>query len=359
MKALDPSYSADVDTINKSTWHEHLSAFGDATFYQTWSYGAKLWGEDNLSHLVLTHEGRIVSMAQARILRLPLLKTGVAYINWGPLWRTHNMEQSRVHLRNMLRALYLEYVGKRKLVIRILPKIPLFDDVISLREIFREEGFSFTADPLHTFIVDLRLPLEELKHNLSTSWKRSLKFAEKQGLDIVELKDPKQYEFLYAVYSQMKERKRYIGSDQRELLEINDALPNELRLKVLGCKHQQETIAVLGWSNVGKMAIPIVGFTGDQALQFKASFLLWWEMIQHCKKAGFEKCDLAAVNPKRNPGGHFFKKGLAGKEAQETTYIGQFDAYDNPVFYIFFSQMVVLREKIKKAIIKLNAASAQ
>jgi hypothetical protein len=355
MKTLDPGYAVEVDTINKSTWHEHLAVFRDATFYQTWPYGAKLWGEGNLSHLILAHDGYIVSMAQARILRFPLLKTGVAYINWGPLWKLHGDGQDIIHFRNMLRALYNEYVGKRKYVLRILPRIPKWNDDVVLEEVFKQVGFSLTADPLHTFIVDLSLPLEELKHNLSTSWKRSLKFAEKQDLAIVELTDPEQYSMLFDLYSQMKIRKRYLGSDQKELLEISGDLPEELQLKILGCNHQQETIAVLGWSNMGKMVIPIVGFTGDKALHLKASFLLWWEMIQRCKKAGFEQCDLAGASLDRNPGGYFFKKGIAGKDSREVTYLGQFDACGNGVAYSLFKSLMHFREKNKKSTIKLNS----
>jgi lipid II:glycine glycyltransferase (peptidoglycan interpeptide bridge formation enzyme) len=157
----------------------------------------------------------------------------------------------------------------------------------------------------------------------------------------------------------MRCRKSYIGSDQEKLLDINSDLPMELRLKIIGCRYQQETIAVLGWSNMGHMAIPIIGFTGDKALQFKASFLLWWQMIQDCQRAGFERCDLAAANPKRNPGGYFFKKGLAGKESQEFTYLGQFDAYASRTLYCIFDYIAALREITRKALIRAQARLRQ
>jgi len=346
MRDLNPGYSVEIDKIDKSRWHELLKEFDDATFYQTWSYGEKFWGRDSLSHVVLTHEGRVVSIAQVRILRSPIPRLGAAYLNWGPLWRRNGGTVDMAHLRNMLRALFNEYVLKRKLNLRILPKIYLLAGGDDIRGLFLEEGFSYSPDHLRTFAVDLSPSIEVIRQNLHKSWKGSLKFAEKQNLDVFEANDAGQFAIVAALGKEMKDRKKFSGGDNVAALEVNSDLPKELRLKIMLCSHQGEPVAALAWSNIGKVSFPILGGTGHKALQYKASFLLFWKMVEHSKEKGFSFCDMAGVHEKRNPGGYFFKKGLAGKDAEEMTYVGQFDAYHNYASFFLFKMAAATREML-------------
>jgi len=345
MKDLEPGYIVEVDGIDKVSWHDLLPAFDDATFYQTWSYGEKSWGEKHLSHLLLCKDGRVVSIAQLRILRYPSLKTGVAYLNWGPLWKHRNERDHLSHLKNMIRALRKEYVENRGLVLRILPKIVSTNENHFLRELFLEEGYDQSPDPLRTFIVDLDPLIDDIKQNMHRSWKRSLKSAEKNNLIVKEVTGREQLTKIFDVYSQMKIRKKFFGNMQMDVLSIHEDLPDELKLKILLCYHQDEMIAALGWSRIGKIGIPLIGATGDKGLLFKASFLLWWEMIKYCKAQNADYCDTATVHEKRNPGGYFFKKGLAGKDVQEATYLGRYDAYKSYPAFLLLKAAMAAREK--------------
>lgn len=349
MKELDPGYAAEVDLIDKPAWHAVLPDFDDATFYQTWSYGEKSWGASNLSHLLLRHDGRIVALAQLRIVRFPLLKGGAAYLNWGPLWQARGMDPNRTHLRNALRALRNEYVHARGLSLRTLPKSFDVPENEGLARVYADEGYVHGPDTLRTFVVDLLPSIEEIRQNLHKSWKGSLKFAEKQDLEILAAVTGDHFAAVADINREMKDRKQYFGADIPKLLEIDRDLPDALKLKILLCRHEEEVIAALGWSNIGKVSFPLVGGTGDKALQFKASFLLFWRMVQHSKENGFRYCDTAGVHEKRNPGGHFFKKGLAGKDARETTYIGRFDAYRSLPAYRLFKAAMSLREGLYNA----------
>jgi len=346
MNDLERGYSAEIDRIDKPQWHTFLKEFDDATFYQTWSYGENFWGTKSLSHVILRYEGRVVSMAQLRVQGFTLLRTGVAYLNWGPLWRRKDEAENRAHLRNMLRALFNEYVLKRHFALRILPKIFNTPENEGIKKIFLEERYAYGSDSLRTFVVDLRPSLETIRQNLSRSWRNSLKFAEKQGLDISEAKDPEQFAIVAAVGMETKERKKFSGGDPEAALKAAIDLPQELRLKGLICSHNGEPVAALAWSNIGRISFPLLGGTGNKGLQYKASFLLFWRMVEHSKENGFAFCDTAGVHKKRNPGNYFFKKGLAGKDAQEMTYLGQFDAYKNYLFFILFKTAMALREKI-------------
>lgn len=355
MNDLESGYTAEVDRIGKSFWHYLLPEFDDATFYQTWSYGEKFWGKENISHLVLRCRERVVSIAQLRILRYPLLKTGAAYLNWGPLWRPRGEAVNAAHLRNMLRALRNEYVLRRNLALRILPKIFDTPGTRALNDVFIKERFVQSPDHLRTFIVDLSPSLEEIRQNFHKSWKGSLKFAEKQDLDVFEAVNEDHFGLVAEINREMKSRKQYIAGDAKQLLEVNKDLPENLKLKILLCSHHQDVVAALGWSNIGKVCFPIVGGTGDKALRFKASFLLYWQMIRCVKENGFHFFDTAGVNEKRNPGGYFFKKGLAGKDAREMGYLGQYDAYNSYPTYVVFKTAMSIREAALNGASRLKA----
>ncbi len=346
MNKLDRGYTTEIDSIGKTEWHSILAGFADANIYQTWSYGEVSWGPQRLSHLILRREGLPVAMAQLRIWRLPILQKGIAYLNWGPLWRPRIDNDHLVCLKNMIRALRNEYVSKRGLILRMQPKI--IEDAYSQRilSLFREEGFLRTPDPTRTFLVDLRPSIEDLRKNLHRSWRRSLTFAEKQGLILEEAKDQEHYDLILKIYSQMKTRKKFFGNMQLDMLEVHKDLPSELKLKIMLCMDGGEAVSVLGWSNLGIICTPLIGATGDRGLLAKASFLLWWEMVRAAKAHQAAYCDTATVHEKRNPGGHFFKQGLAGKDALETRYIGRFDAHRNFLAYGFLRTALGFREKI-------------
>lgn len=349
MKSLDPGYSAEADRIGKTEWHALLPAFDDANFYQTWSYGEKIWGDGYLSHLVLRRDGRPVAAAQLRILRLPVLRSGIAYLNWGPLWRPVYDQDHSLHLKNVVRALRNEYVGKRGLILRIQPKIIDSDESRAVQSVFLEEGCVHSPDPMRTYFVDLHPPLEHIRQNLSRSWKRSLVFAEKQNLMVYEAREPGHYGKVLEIYSQMKTRKRFFGNTQTTVLRVQEDLPEELKLKILLCQQGDETAATLGWSSLGRICVPLIGATGNRGLLAKASFLLWWEMIKDAKARNADYCDTATVHEGRNPGGHFFKQGLAGKDAQENRYIGRFDAFRSYPLFLFTKTALALREKMINA----------
>jgi hypothetical protein len=346
MKELEKEYSIEVDRVDKPGWHDLLKGFEDATFYQTWSYGERFWGARQLSHAVLRHQGRAVAAAQLRVIRFPLLRAGAAYLNWGPLWRRKGEPANAAHLRNMLRALFNEYVLGRNCALRVLPKVFDIPENQGIRDIFEEERYAAGPDSLRTFVVDLRPTADEIRRNLHRSWKRSLTFAEEQDLQLFAATDPGHFSLVAALNKEMRDRKQFYGGDVRSALEANGDLPRELRLRVLLCSHNGETIAALGWSQMGTLCLPIVSGTGDKALPLKASFLLFWRMVLQAKESGAIYCDTAGVHEKRNPGSYFFKKGLAGKDARETAYLGRFDAYRSAAAFFLFKSAMAARETL-------------
>ena len=85
---LPSGFSVDVDSVDKAGWHDVLDRFSDANIYQAWSYEAMRRDERGMSHLLLRRNGEAVAAAQVKIVKVPFLKVGVAYVLWFPFSET-------------------------------------------------------------------------------------------------------------------------------------------------------------------------------------------------------------------------------------------------------------------------------
>ncbi len=349
MTQVDADYSVVVDGVDKRAWHDLMLTFDDAAFYQTWSYGAILWGETRLSHLRLIKDGQTVAMAQLRIARIPMVKAGVAYLTSGPLWRRRGEQPDLAHLRNMVRALRQEYVGRRGFVLQILPRAAA-EGAPDLRPVYQEEGFSWSPDLQQTIYVDLKPTLDEILMNARKQWRQTLHRAEKQPIKVVEGNDEDSYLAAEKLIDEMKGRKKYVEyGDMKAKIAVHRDLPGSLKLKFFFCYHEERPVAVLCWFPVGTVGLPLIAATSQDGLALNASYPLFWRMIEYYKEHEALCCDLGGINRQRNPGGYVFKAGLAGKTSEPAPYIGQFEAWSSAVSFLGFKTGLGLRSLYRNA----------
>jgi chitin disaccharide deacetylase len=331
MRELSPGYSSEVDTIDERAWCQILEQFDDANIYQTWSYDEVRCGRDQISHLLLKKNGDVVAVAQARIVTLPLVKAGIAYVRWGPLWCRHDDKPNSETFCQAIRALRNEYACKRGLVLRLYPVV--FDNEQScFLPILKQEGFSIFSKekPSRTLILDLRLPLEELRKGLRPHWRRYLKVAENSGLDIVESTDDSALEAFIIIYKEMVARKKFPEpNDIYEFRLIQERLPDKFKLKILLCRSGGEVCAGLICSVIGNTAVYLFGATSDYGLKLRGAYLLHWKLIEWLKENGVEFYDLNGINPVINPGTYKFKADLCGNNGKDVHFLGRFDSCTN------------------------------
>jgi FemAB family len=313
---VDQLYRAEVDAVTATGWSELLGRFADANLYQTWSYGAVRWGEENLSHLVLRRNGEVVGLAQVRIICPRLVKRGVAYLRWGPLCQLRGQELNLETTRQMALALREEYVRKRRLFLRILPNAfsgsQRADLFLSAFSQFNKAA-SNPANAERTFLLNLSPPLEELRKKLDQKWRNQLNRSEKNNLTIVEGNGAAEYGVFMQVYEKMWSRKQFDTTvDVKEFARICDDLPSGLKLKILICEHQGKPVSSIVCSAIGNTGIYLLGATHDEGLNTKGAYLLQWTMIKGLKENGFQFYDLGGIDPEQNPGVYHFKQGFSG-----------------------------------------------
>lgn len=316
-------YSVEIDTATATEWSELLTTFEDANLYQTWSYGAVRWGEHNLSHLVLRQAGSVVGMAQLRIISVPLLRRGIAYLRWGPVCQLRGTELNGQILSGMAMALRREYVEKRRLFLRLLPSV--FEET-QQAELFRNAFRRYHSAPVRngkpekTIILDLDPPLEELRRKLDQKWRNQLNRAEKNGLEIVEGDGADLFASFLTIYREMWTRKKFQeGVDVEEFARIQQSLPPALRMRVRLCLDHGTAVAGIVCSAMGHTGIYLLGATSDSGLKSKGAYLLQWSMIQWLKQNGYQNYDLGGIDPEGNPGVYHFKSGFSGREVERVS----------------------------------------
>jgi hypothetical protein len=318
--------AVNVDNIDASEWHARIGDFDDANIYHTWAYGAVHWSRGQLSHLTLERDGRIIAMAQVRVLRFPLIRKGIAYVRWGPLWRLRGQPFDVEVLKQMTMAMKAEYVQRRGLLLRMLP--PVFEAdpfASSLATIWSELGFkkNHKARVYRTVRLDLACSLQDLRKGLDAKWRNKLNGAERNGLTTSQGTANECYERFMSVYQEMMARKNFETTvDVAEFRRMQQELPGELKMQVFLCEKEGRVLNALVVSALGDTAIYLLGATSNEGLKLKGAYFLQWRAIQWLKERGCRWYDLGGIDPVRNPGVYEFKSGFGG---QESDHSGTYD----------------------------------
>ena len=344
----DPVWQIEVDRATPEEWSGMLDCFEDANIYQTWSYGAVRWGRKNLSHLVLKRDGDVVAMAQLRIVRPTKLNFGMAYLRWGPLCHRRGRELDVEVPARMADALREEYVGKRRLLLQIIPNA-----FVATRRgtLFQSAFRSFTqeattpANLYRTFVLDLTPTLDQLRKNLDKKWRNQLTRSEKNGLTVIADTTTAAYGIFCRMYAQMLKRKAFETTvDIAEFQRIQESLPETHRMRILICEQDGVPVAGIVASAMGDSGIYLLGATSDDGLNSKGAYLLQWTMIQWVKENGFKSYDLGGIDPEGNPGVYSFKKGFSGADVSQ---LSPFVACDNVV-----SSAIVRASLVAKGLVR-------
>jgi lipid II:glycine glycyltransferase (peptidoglycan interpeptide bridge formation enzyme) len=317
-------YTVSVDQISKIEWVQLLLEFDDATIYQTWSYGDVRWGQENLSHIVIKQKDEIIAAAQLRIIKIPVLKAGIAYLPWGPMWRRKGQQVNINVFQKIISTLKEEYAVKQGLLLRIHPNV-IEEYGETIVPILNKVGFQkkINIKPYRTLMLDLSQTMPGIRKSLDQKWRNQLNRAEKNNLKIIEGNSDALYQIFLDLQEEMHDRKKYIaGVDYNEFRDIQKDLPEQLKMIVLICEYEGKALTATIGSLLGNTGIYLLGATGNEGMKMKGAYLLQWRLIEMMKESGYKYYDLGGIDPDDNPGVYHFKSGISLREA---CHIGQFE----------------------------------
>jgi len=328
---LAEGYSADCDRCSREAWDQTITGFRDQSLYQAWSYDVAGSDHRQVAHLVLRKEREIVAAAQVRIVTVPTLKAGIAYVRWGPMWRLHGQPDDLQVFRQAARALRAEFSRRRRLVLRLYPWA-YRSHHSGLAGVLYEEGYRrrHSGHVDRTLVVDLTASIDDLRAALHQKWRNCLNRAERSGLELVFGEDESLLHRIIAAYWEMVRRKGLVQTtDVDHLLRVHRELPSGNKLKTFLCYQGAQLVAGAAVSAVGTTGIYLLGATSDAGLTSQGSYLVQWSIIKWLKENGYVYYDLNGINPTTNPGTYRFKSGLAGKRGQEVEFLGRFQVSDS------------------------------
>ncbi len=357
MNNLDKDYTMETGRLESQSWHNIMCRFEDANLYQTSSYDMAGSGSIGHSHLILKKDNRIVAAAQARIVQLPVMKTGIAYIFWGPMWRQKGLPADPEIFRQTIRALRAEFSMRSGLVLRIHP-LAFHGRNDILKQMLVDEGFRFFDDGKshRTLIIDLEPSLKEIRAALDQKWRNCLNRAEKNGLEIIQGEDESLFDEIKEIYMEMASRKGLVDfSDIEHLRKVQRDLPKEHKLKIILCRFNGETCTGAIFSDIGDTAVYLVGATSNAGMKSNGSYLMQWVFLESIKEKGLRYYDLNGINPEINPGTYHFKRGLAGKKGMDLEFLGKYQVADNPISAFVVDNGERLMSGYKKLLQKIRS----
>lgn len=310
--------SLTIKQIDKNLWQQESACFKDLNYRQLWEYGlasaARVGAQSE--HVGVYLEGELIGLADVRIKKIPIINTGIAYINGGPLTRKeHNFNSDNFDL--CLKALISEYVNRRNLSLRINPLALSFNDLQELETVFLNNAFQISTNSksYQTIIINISQPLEIIRKQLHQKWRNCLNNSEKQNLNIIGGSSLELFEKFTVLYGQLRSRKDFdVDQDDGFFTEVQKKLDDPEKFYISIAEIDGVPVAGHVSSMLGDTSVYLLGASNGQALQTKATYLLQWHTIKTAKERGCSWYDLGGIDPKANPGVYHFKQGMGGVE---------------------------------------------
>jgi lipid II:glycine glycyltransferase (peptidoglycan interpeptide bridge formation enzyme) len=328
---LDSEYTYSIDSANEQEWNDIIRLFRDAVYNQTWAWCHVMSKET--SHLILRRNGRVVAAAMLRLIILPIINAGIAYIGSGPMWRLRDGGNDLDALRNLLRALRTEYASRRGLFLRISPNV--FSNIqehIAICSLFQEEGFVQKNKNKTTLFLDLKPTVEDLRKGLNHKWRNQLNHAEKNGFTVYEGTGIDLFNKFKSIYYEMLDRKKFqttVDLDKYEAIQI--ALPQDLKPRIVICELDGRPMSSAVFSISGETANCMLFASSNEGTKNRASYLVQWQIINLLKERGFYQYDLGGCNPNTVKGTYQFKAGICGKKPELSSQIGIMETCDSSI----------------------------
>lgn len=357
MHELNSEYSVSIDSANEKEWNNLIQLFRDANVYQTWAYNHTR--SKKCSSLILKYNGAVVAIAMVRLITMPGLKIGIAYLGLGPLWQLKNVTNHINSLRTILLALKKEYVVYRKLYLRVSPSIyTINNDYIDLSKLFQEfNEFNFRSYTVRTLFLDLDPSEIDLRKNLNSKWRSTLNRSERNDFIVRIGTEDGLFKTFKEIYKEMIERKKYPGAiDINQIERIQYALPEALKYTIVVCELDNCPMAGGIFSTIGDTGIYFLGATSNSGLKNGSSYIVQWEVIKWMKKQGLKIYDLGGVSPEKVPETYRFKAGIVGKTHTIHERIGILEACENPFSKIVFNSGMYIKKHstFLRSFLKIN-----
>lgn len=327
-------YSLEIVPSPDERWDETVASFRDSNMMQTIAYSGARFGPRRLVGMLLRERdgGRLASASLVVAAKAPLVPAGLAAVKFAPLWRPKDREPDPMALDAALQALRHEFADRRMFLLRVMPAADP-DEHGRAAQRLAALGFERHETTTHPnrYFVRLQQSDGDMLASLAAGWRRNLRKAEQQGLEIAKLSGREALETFNRLYAAMRERKRFAETHGIEALgSLVGSSPDHASTRVLVARRAGgEAVAATVLVGSGDVVSVPFSATSDKALELKAGYLLRWHAMRLLREAGVPWLDLGG--DEGDEGLRSFKTGNVGKSGVILPLAGEFDYCRNPV----------------------------
>jgi lipid II:glycine glycyltransferase (peptidoglycan interpeptide bridge formation enzyme) len=303
-----------IELIERNEWQNLAVNFMDYNYCQLWDYGIACAGKVGAhSEHVAIYEGEdLIGLADVRVKEISVCRTGIAYINSGPLVRQGD-EFKYERLQRSLSALKDRYVAGKKLVLRIQPLASSSILLDRYHQTFLDAGFRAQSRSglKRTIVLDISPSLDAIRQQFHKWWRRNLNYA--KGLVVVTDTNDSLFSAFCQIYRELVDRKGFeVHLDANFYRQVQQVLSGDEKFIVTIIYENGLPVAGHVYSLMGDTCIDILAATTGPGLKNGASYQALWSVIQKAKEKGCHFYDLSGIDPEKNPGGYQFKRGTGG-----------------------------------------------
>ena len=297
-----------VPDVTRETWNEFLKNIGQSNLMQSWAYGeAKLKTEGwDVIRLVFKRSEVPLAIVQVLEKRIAgLLK--VRRINRGPLFFPETSASDEMEVLGELIRFGNVFQGK---ILTFAPELALTGANLLLMTSNR----IYNCNPRgwRSVWMNLRPELDELRSYLSGKWRNKLVVAEKNNMKVEIGSGPDLVDWVIERYKENMRLKEFEGIRLPVLEELyRNSMPDS-PLIVCRASLNEQYISGLCIACHGTAATYLLGWTGIEGRELKATHFLLWSVIKYLRENGIIWFDLGGVDEESTPGITEFKYGMGG-----------------------------------------------
>ncbi len=295
---LAPGYTSEVDNVDEKSWCQLLELFDDANIFKTWSYAEVTRGARNMSHLVLKKNGEVVALAQVRIAKVPLLKIGIAYVRWGPIWQRVNApHDAEVFLSgNSCIAKRIRFqTGPGTKTAPCCFRKPNFR---SRRTLFGGRFCFFgsgNAQQNHTDGSQPHARRNPRRHETALEARTESRAKTEPGN--TGRRKRRAVRILHRNLQRNGVAQTIQGTQRHKSIQNNSISIARKKMKIILCKSGQEVSSGLIASTMGNTCVYMFGATSNAGMKSRGSYMLQWKNLESLKQSGCPVYNLNGINP--------------------------------------------------------------
>lgn len=334
-----PTWIAFTDEEARLVWDDALTRFDDCSPFQSYAWGEyrRGLGWQPYRWAAVNEQNEIVAMLQG-YLRRHRFGIGMLWSEGGPVGDLSVCDES-------LQSVIRETAGLKRLYCRFRCDRPReVRNVLQLKTL----GWNIPWAPLnsgYTAVLNLNLDDEALLARAARNWRANVRRAEKNTITTQPWLNPTA-EAIHSAFSSMETAK---GLDEQHSREEIEQLLEKAGHQLIICRSNDERgeLLSLGGALVFANQANLWLFaTTERGRTSRASYSVFWVLVQHCQRVGVTSYDLGGIDPVNNAGVYRFKKDSG---ATLVEILGEWDWATHPWLRWFGNWAIHQRSRVRRA----------